>query len=41
MTTLGYQKRNERFISMKTLVKKINFLLKDIFSLIFKSKDSF
>jgi len=41
MTAIGYQKRNERFIGMKTIMKKINFLFKDIFSLIFKSKDSF
>jgi len=40
MATLGYEKQNER-INMKTIVKKLVFLFKDIFNLMFKTKDSF
>jgi|GEM_PF-2489263 len=41
MKTLGYQKSNEKFITMKSIFRKFSFVLRDLFSLIFKSKDSF
>jgi hypothetical protein len=41
MAALEYEKTNERFTGMKVIFKKFVFILRDVFSLMFKSKDGF